>query len=208
MKKIISVYSLKGGCGKTTLSILIAQYLSSKGYKVALLDSDTQQNSTANWAKFSESQIPSYIITDSLKQADIDGINADFIIIDGTPRTDENAKNILLLSDFVLIPVQPSQLGISSLLQPNHLNMLAEVEKNKPSIKIQAVINGVTQHNTKDVLDTKKVLSDYGIQHHASLGLRKAFVIDYDKPFMACKNSRAINELGYLVDTLLEKIKD
>ena len=177
MKKIISVYSLKGGCGKTTLSILIAQYLSSKGYKVALLDSDTQQNSTANWAKFSESQIPSYIITDSLKQADIDGINADFIIIDGTPRTDENAKNILLLSDFVLIPVQPSQLGISSLLQPNHLNMLAEVEKNKPGIKIQAVINGVTQHNTKDVLDTKKVLSDYGIQHHASLlshvGLRR-----------------------------------
>jgi virC1 protein len=208
MKKVISIYSLKGGCGKTTLSILIAQYLSSKGYKVALLDSDTQQNSTANWAKFSESQIPSYVITDSLKKADIDGINADFIIIDGTPRTDENAKNILLLSDFVLIPVQPSQLGISSLLQPNHLNMLAEVEKTKPNIKIQAVINGETQHNAKDVADTKSVLSDYGIQYHASLGLRKAFVIDYEKPFMECKNNKALNEIGYLVDTLLDKIKD
>lgn len=208
MKKVISIYSLKGGCGKTTLSILIAQYLNAKGYKVALLDSDTQQNSTANWAKFSESQIPSYIITDSLKQADIDSINADFIIIDGTPRTDEKAKNILKLSDFVLIPVQPSQLGISSLLQPNHLNMLAEVERSKPGLKIQAVINGVTPHNSKDVADTKSVLKEYGIEYHAALGLRKAFIIDYDKPFMACKNSRALNEIGYLVDALLGKIKD
>ena len=91
--------------------------------------------------------------------------------------------------------------------------MLADVEKQKPSIKINTVINGRTQgleasggnYNIKDVQDVKEVLESVGLNTLATLGQRKAFVIDYDKPFMQCKNSKALNELGYLVDKMLEK---
>lgn len=46
MGNIISVINMKGGVGKTTLSIGIADYLSSIGHSVLLIDADPQFNST------------------------------------------------------------------------------------------------------------------------------------------------------------------
>lgn len=46
MGNIISVINMKGGVGKTTLSIGIADYLSEIGYSVLLIDADPQFNST------------------------------------------------------------------------------------------------------------------------------------------------------------------
>lgn len=205
MSKIITVYSLKGGSGKTTLSLLITQYLLSKGYSVSLLDSDTNQKSLSDWANNNEAiKIPCYLIENELTQSDIDSLDTDFVVIDGSPRTNNYIKNVLNLSDYIVIPVQPTQIAVSSLLQDNHLTMLAEIEKNNPSTKINVVINGATQHNTKDVQGVKNIIESVGLTHLATLGQRKSFVIDYDKPFMACNNSKAINELGYLVDKMLE----
>ena len=203
--KVITVYSLKGGSGKTTLSLLIAQYLLAKGHSVTLLDSDTNQKSMIDWATNNPIKTPCYLIENELTQRDLNGLNSDYVIIDGSPRANHYIKNILLLSDYVLIPVQPTQIAVASLLQDNHLSMLADVEKQKPSIKINAVINGRTQHNIKDVQDVKEVLESVGLNTLATLGQCKAFVVDYDKPFMQCKNSKALNELGYLVDKMLNK---
>ena len=50
-----------------------------------------------------------------------------------------SCKDYCNVLKYILL-LQPSQLGISSLLQPNHLNMLAEVEKNK---------NASNVHNSK-----------------------------------------------------------
>lgn len=46
MGNIISVINMKGGVGKTTLSIGIADYLSEIGHSVLLIDADPQFNST------------------------------------------------------------------------------------------------------------------------------------------------------------------
>src|SRR3712207_4497202 len=43
----ISVASAKGGCGKTTVSLLVGAELALDGYKVALLDCDLNQHATA-----------------------------------------------------------------------------------------------------------------------------------------------------------------
>lgn len=70
---------------------------------------------------------------------------------------------------------------------------------------MNAVINGKTQHNQKDVQDVKGILESIGLNVISALGQRKAFIIDYEKSFMDCKNSKAINELGYLVDKMLSE---
>ncbi|PJZ89503.1 ParA family protein, partial [Leptospira levettii] len=44
--KIFTIASLKGGSGKTTLSIFLAQTFVSKGLKVLLIDLDHNNNST------------------------------------------------------------------------------------------------------------------------------------------------------------------
>lgn len=203
--KVITVYSLKGGSGKTTLSVLIAQYLIHKGYSVSLIDSDTHQKSLSDWAKNNgKISAPSFIIEDRLTRSDLDAfIGTDFVIIDGTPRTNDYIKSVLELSDYVLIPVQPTQIAVNSLIQQNHLTMLMEVEQANPNTQIKAVINGVTQHNHADVKAVKELLEQIALPCHSQLGLRKAFVIDYDKPFMQCGNSKALNEVGYLVDKLI-----
>lgn len=46
MGKIISFINMKGGVGKTTLSIGIADLLASKGKKVLFVDADPQFNAT------------------------------------------------------------------------------------------------------------------------------------------------------------------
>lgn len=44
--KIVSLFNVKGGVGKTTLAYLIALNLSKKDKKVLVLDGDTQANFT------------------------------------------------------------------------------------------------------------------------------------------------------------------
>jgi chromosome partitioning protein len=44
MPTIITVTNRKGGCGKTTLSISLAQLLSRQGFSLALIDLDSQSN--------------------------------------------------------------------------------------------------------------------------------------------------------------------
>jgi len=46
MAKIISLINMKGGVGKTTLSIGLADFLSEQGYKVLIIDADPQFNAT------------------------------------------------------------------------------------------------------------------------------------------------------------------
>lgn len=46
MGKVISIINMKGGVGKTTLSIGIADYLSDNGKKILLIDADPQFNAT------------------------------------------------------------------------------------------------------------------------------------------------------------------
>ena len=44
---IIAVQNFKGGVGKSTVSIHLAQYLATRGYRVCLIDCDSQGSSTA-----------------------------------------------------------------------------------------------------------------------------------------------------------------
>ena len=44
--KVISFINMKGGVGKTTLSLGVADYLADAGYSVLIIDADPQFNST------------------------------------------------------------------------------------------------------------------------------------------------------------------
>lgn len=206
MPKIITVYSLKGGSGKTTISILIAQWLSNKGKKVAIIDSDVAQKSCANWVENSNFDINCYLIQNNLSKDDLNSLDNDYVIIDGVPKADKYVEQILSLSDIVLIPVQPTQLSLSSFLQDNHLTLLKKIKAK--GIELFAVMNGVSQYNRKETEALKSIiLENSPIKDVFKLGLRKAFVIDYSKKFTDTKNSIAKNEIGYLVDNVLAKLK-
>lgn len=111
MGMVITFLNLKGGCGKTTLSIHVASTLALAGKKVILIDAD-EQKSSIHWAETREQEpiftiagIPSNTIHKQIKMMQDD---YDFIIVDGPPRTSSVSRSCVAASNLVLIPVTPS----------------------------------------------------------------------------------------------------
>ncbi len=111
MAKVISFVNQKGGTGKTTLAVNIADYLHLDGKRVLLIDSDPQ-GSSLDWASvrdydggFTVIGLPKPTLHKDIKNLNRD---YDYILIDGPPRSYDVARSTLMASDVVIIPVQPS----------------------------------------------------------------------------------------------------
>ena len=107
----ISIASSKGGCGKTTLALLLGTELAQSGYSVALLDCDLNQHSSAFGAKASVagfSVVPSIDegnVLAAMRQAEAD---ADVVLVDLPGGSSTLALKSLQRSNFVLVPCQAS----------------------------------------------------------------------------------------------------
>jgi chromosome partitioning protein len=109
----IGVSNLKGGVGKTTIAQNLAVCFAHMGYKVCIVDTDTNQNSLA-WSGVRDENLPGILVvgaTDSKAlNKTVDKLERDneIVIIDGTPSLSEMTTRIILSSDILLIPILPS----------------------------------------------------------------------------------------------------
>jgi len=107
----IAIASAKGGCGKTTVALLLGTELALDGYKVTLLDCDLNQHATAFGAK---ADIPGFNVTSSVDEANVlselrqaEG-KGDVVIIDLPGGSSTLALKALQRSNFVIVPCQAS----------------------------------------------------------------------------------------------------
>lgn len=138
--KIVSVVSQKGGSGKTTLSVHLAAYASKEGKAVALLDLDPQ-GSSYSWfttrdnsnelaaTKTNHEELPS--ILQKLKEA-----NADLVIIDTAPHSNNSAAAAVELADFVLVACRPSRFDLEAVV-----NTMDIIDLTKPTPNHAVLIN-------------------------------------------------------------------
>lgn len=114
MKKVISLANPKGGTGKTTGTLLLADVLSSTGKTVTIIDCDPNEN-LYNWsedrrkkglpkAPFNVVQRPD---DDDLIEA-IEQQRADFVIVDLEGTASQTVTYALSRSDLVLVPMEPN----------------------------------------------------------------------------------------------------
>jgi chromosome partitioning protein len=109
----IGVSNLKGGVGKTTIAQNLAVCFAHMGYKVCIVDTDTNQNSLA-WSGVRDERLPEILVvgaTDARALTKtVDKLHADheIVVIDGTPSLSEMTTRIILSSDILLIPILPS----------------------------------------------------------------------------------------------------
>ncbi|ODS80445.1 MAG: chromosome partitioning protein [Cytophagaceae bacterium SCN 52-12] len=114
---IISVTSLKGGVGKSTIAQNLGVCFAHAGYKTCIVDTDTNQ-STLRWSGYrDESQPPVAVfgIADGVELAkNVKHLNQDYeiVLIDGTPSLSAVTSKIILLADLLIIPIQPSGLDV------------------------------------------------------------------------------------------------
>lgn len=110
--KVITFAQSKGGSGKSTSCLITAQVLSKKGYNIAVLDADPNEQ-LVKWQKSSQSkinvigEITEHNLLSTLKA--LSDLNQyDFVLIDLEGKASLLTSRAILKSDFVVIPMQAS----------------------------------------------------------------------------------------------------
>ena len=162
----IGITNLKGGVGKTTISINLAVCFAHMGYKVCIVDTDTNQTSS-KWFGARDEGLPQVLV---LGATDAKALNKavdqlykdhDIIIIDGTPSLSEMTTRIILSSDLLIIPIRPGAHDFRTM--DEFFTRYALVKETKGDIPIYFLLNEfsdrINVHRT--VKDTLK--KHYGI---------------------------------------------
>ena len=109
---VISISSLKGGVGKSTISQNLAVCFAHQGYDVCIADADTNQSSL-RWSSYRDEDLPPIPVS-GLPDGKILSKNVrlleeshEIVIIDGTPNLSPIASKIIILADILIIPVLP-----------------------------------------------------------------------------------------------------
>lgn len=160
---IIALSSLKGGSGKSTLSIHLAYAIALSKKRVLLVDADPQ-GSSQGWASAREDQPPFTVIgmaRNSLHR-ELPDISKDYdhVVIDTPPRVSALARTSILAADLVLIPVQPSSYDVWAASET--VTLIEEAKGFKPDIKAAFIINRRIP-NTVIGRDVEEALREYDI---------------------------------------------
>lgn len=114
---IISISSLKGGVGKSTIAQNLAVCFAHQGYSVCIADADTNQSSL-RWSSNRKTTLPPIPVS-GLPDGKILASNVrileetfEIVIIDGTPNLSPIASKIIILADLLIIPILPGAMDI------------------------------------------------------------------------------------------------
>ena len=203
---IITLSSLKGGTGKTSLSVHLAHVIALSGKRVILIDADPQA-SASDWAAARDDSPPFPVVgmaRDTLHR-DLGELTKDYAhaVIDTPPRVSALARSAILAADLVLIPVQPSSYDVWAAAET--VKLIEEAQQFKPDIKAAFIINRRIV-NTSLGGEVAAALSDYSppvleatIAQRISFAEASAgYTVLEDAP-----KSSAANEVRALADNVL-----
>jgi chromosome partitioning protein len=117
---VITIAQRKGGAGKTTLAAQLATAWLRQGLRVALLDIDPQA-SLAAWVElrrarlgaenlgFDFAALPGWRAAQWIEDR---ARGAEFVVVDGPPNAEVEARIAVRAAGLVLVPVQPSPLDL------------------------------------------------------------------------------------------------
>ena len=205
---IISIENQKGGVGKTTIAIHIAQALAMGDSSVLLVDADPQ-GSARDWAAAREKE-PAFSVIGLDRPTlhrDLPAIaaNYDHVVIDGPPRVTDLARSVIIAADLVIIPVQPSPYDVWA--ANDVVNLIKEASVFKENLKSAFVINRKIVNTAigRDVVDA---LGGYEIPVLKSSVCQRIVFAESAATGMTVletnSKSSAAKEIKALVDELME----
>jgi len=169
--QIVSFLNQKGGVGKTTLTVNVADALARQhGKRTLLIDADPQ-GSAVDWGavrnqKHNENDgdilFPVVSLTTDAIQKEIKLLARDFdcVCIDGPPRINKVVAATIMASDLVLIPIQPSAYDVWATAEINE--MIDYSKEQKPALKTAFVINSKIKNSVLG-RDVHEALAEYSL---------------------------------------------
>jgi chromosome partitioning protein len=210
---VIGVTNLKGGVGKSTVSQNLAVGFTLKGYKVCVLDTDTEQRSSMKWAGQREADLPHVSVIgiegeQINKEAKYQEQHHDIVIIDGSPQLAKTQTKTLTASDILLIPLSPSTLDFWSMEQ--FLDRYEQVREAKgEGVKAYVLLNKATGKTNLE----KQVLGELEKMNVGILETRLADRVAYKEApinglgVIEYKDAKAKEEMTRLTDEIENIIK-
>lgn len=204
---IVSFINQKGGCGKSTTTCHFAYWLHQKGKEVAVIDSDAQQ-SVSRWLSGMDSAIQCLVMQDPDQlMEDIPKVaaNFDYVLIDGSAGITEATRCILLRSDVVVIPIQPTGLDLSSAGDAIRLVKQAQSVRNglpKFHILLNRVVRGTRLYSEAlQFLQDKRMLKTVIPQRQAIADCFGQKAVVWTLPL-----NEAVKEAGREFDALCQEM--
>lgn len=151
----------KGGVGKTTLALHVADAMARRKRRVLVVDADPQ-GSALDWAaaRRGEPLFPVAGLPKASIHKELPALAAGYelVVIDGPPRVYDVARSIIMASDLVVIPVQPSPYDVWAAKEI--VDLLQEGLIYKPALKAAFAINRKIV-NTALGRDVVEALAEY-----------------------------------------------
>ena len=160
---ILSVTSLKGGVGKSTISQNLAVCFAHAGYKVCIFDVDTNQ-SAIHWSGLRPDDSPAIPVfgqpdgIELSKNVKLISKDYEIVIIDGTPSLNKITSKIILLADLLIIPIIPSGLDIWA--TKRFLERYQDAQEEKERLIPAYFLMNQFQLNTNLAKEVKEVLEE------------------------------------------------
>lgn len=153
MTKVWVLANLKGGAGKTTTAVHLAVAALLNGMKVAIADTDIQNNqqSATEWSKVRGKPTPVVVPTslhdlevmvDKAREAELD-----LLVVDTAPNAGPAAKQAMSLADLVIVPVKPSWFDLAAVRHT--IDLIREL--NKPALLVMVEVDGRQGKNNENI---------------------------------------------------------
>lgn len=220
---VISVMNLKGGVGKSTIAQNLAVCYAHQGEKICIGDTDNEQLTCMRWSGQRDNdlpQIPVFGVTSAKSKKEfttedgkafVKNIKAlhedyDHVILDGTPILSELATWMILASDLIICPIEPSPADVWSL--QNVRERYEQVRALGNDIPAYILLNKYNPNRTLDQ-EIEQTIGNFGMgvlktRLHYRVAYKEAMVeglgvIEY-------KDEKAKEEIQSLVSELDEII--
>ena len=214
---IISTLSLKGGAGKTTITINLAVYFAEKGLKVVIVDSDVNGN-VRRWNDLRESRQPDAKKIDFIELNTIESFTNEFdeltkpydlVLIDGRPAIDTMTRFILNMSNFALFPIKPSPLDMWT-NDDVFIDVCIEAQKINKDLNVAFVLNGVKPNTNLsyecrlDLMEYEETTNIKTLQNQLSDRTTYASSLMYGLGAIETTNFKAKHEVKLLCEEIIK----
>lgn len=163
---IVTTGSLKGGVGKSTVTVNVAAELCRLGHKVIVVDADPIAT-TSRWIGDREERSPDHALVPGIQKRgnlrqtllELDSTYA-YVLVDVGGYDSPEMRTAATTSDQLIVPMKPSPPDLDIL--PEFVDLINQFHDFNPELLVRGLFTQAPTHATsRKVGDAKSILADY-----------------------------------------------